>query len=90
MDYYNQLVVAPLADKTYSVSTYLLAKAGLNNQYFLNLKEGLAEGLWLPLSELPDLEGINKEDISQLDYFMKETYLIKPITSQLLKGSYGC
>ncbi len=86
MDYYNQLIVAPLADKTYSVSTYLLAKAGLNNQYFLNLKEGLAEGLWLPLSKLPDLAGINKEDISQLDYFMKETYLVKPNHKSAFKG----
>ncbi|WOO34879.1 S41 family peptidase [Anaerocolumna sp. AGMB13020] len=86
MDYYNQLVVAPLADKTYSVSTYLLAKAGENNQYFLNMEEGLAEGLWLPLSKLPDLAGRNKEDLSQLDYFMKETYLIKPNHKSAFKG----
>lgn len=78
MDYFNQLVVAPLTNKTHSVSTFLLTKAGKNNEYFLNLKEGLEEGLWLPVSQLPELGDVNKEDLSQMDYFMKETYLIKP------------
>lgn len=86
MDYFNQLVVAPLANKTYRVSTFLLAKGGENNKYFLQIPKGLEEGTWQPVSNLPSLPHMNQNDLAKLDYFMEENYTVTPHNQQGFQG----
>jgi hypothetical protein len=86
MDYFNQLVAAPLSDRTYSVSTFLLAKGGENNKHFLRIPEGLKAGKWKSISELPLLSNINHEDLAGLDYFMQENYTVKPSSKKSFQG----
>jgi hypothetical protein len=78
MDYFNNLVVAPLANQIYEVTCLLLAKDGENNKYFLNIPQGLKEGNWKPISNLPALPHLNQDDLSELNYFMEETYKVEP------------
>lgn len=86
MDYFNQLIVAPLAKEKIQVPCYLLAKGGENNKDFLAIPQGLKNGQWKPVSQLPDLPNMNQSDLAELDYFMEETYTIEPSTKQGFQG----
>lgn len=81
MSYFDDLVVAPLTDKTLTASTYCLLKGGENNRYFLQIDEGLKAGKWKPISGLPDLPQMNAEDLRDMAYFMQEDYTVKPLES---------
>lgn len=86
MDYFNQLIVAPLAQKTYCVSTFLLVKGGENNKYFLEIPEGIKSKKWRPVTQLPSLSNMNQEDLAMLDYFMEEKYTVSPNDQQGFHG----
>jgi len=75
-----------IGKKTYSVSTFLLAKGGENNKYFLGILDGLKSGKWKPVSQLPLLPNMNKEDLAELDYFMEEKYTVGPHNQQGFQG----
>lgn len=78
MDYFNQLVVAPLTTKTLEVPTYLLIKGGSLNMHYLRIEEGLKDGTWHPISELPVMEAINRNDLADMDYFGDDLYTVHP------------
>lgn len=79
MDYFNQLVVAPLISKKIEVTTYQLIKGGELNLHYLRIKEGLADGTWQPISALPALPAINKEDLAEMAYFIEDVYSVEPL-----------
>lgn len=78
MDYFNQLVVAPLTTKILEVPTYQLIKGGGLNLHYLRVEEGLQDGTWQPISELPPMADINQSDLADMDYFNKEVYTVQP------------
>ena len=78
MDYFNQLVVAPLTTKTLEVPTFSLVKGGILNLHYLQIEEGLRNGTWQPISELPNMKNINKNDLADMDYFEKVVYTVLP------------
>lgn len=82
MDYFNDLVVAPLISKSVTVSAYMLAKGGENNRDFLQLDNGIAEGEWKPIKDLPALPKLNVDDLKDMDYFAQEDYTVNPLNEQ--------
>lgn len=78
MDYFNQLVVAPLTTKTLEVPNYQLIKGGSLNLHYLRVEEGLKDGTWQPICELPKMEDINQSDLADMDYFEEEVYNVHP------------
>lgn len=78
MAYFNELVVAPLADRTLTVPTYQLFKDGDVNRRFLGVEEGIASGQYRPVSELPSLPELNREDASECTLFLREDYTVEP------------
>jgi len=82
MDYFNDLVVAPLISKPATVSTYLLAKGGKNNRNFLQLDNGIAEGEWKPIKDLPALPKLKAEDLKDLDFFTQDECTVEPLKRQ--------
>lgn len=79
MPYFDDLVVAPLIDKTLAASTYCLVKGGENNRYFLQIDEGMQTGKWRPVSGLPALPQMNAEDLREMAYFQQEDYTVEPL-----------
>ncbi|QHQ60985.1 hypothetical protein Ana3638_09530 [Anaerocolumna sedimenticola] len=87
MDYFNDLIVSPNIDKPIQVPVYSFIKAGENNNKFLKIKEGIKNGEWKPVKEIPPLPEINKDDLQELDYFNDEVYTIEPMGKEkLFKG----
>lgn len=82
MDYFNDLVAAPLISKPLTVSTYMLTKGGENNKHFLQLDKGIAKGEWKPIKDLPTLPKLNVDDLKGMDYFAKESYTVNPSNIQ--------
>lgn len=80
MNYFNDLVVAPLITETKTVPTYCLAKGGADIRYFLQLEQDLAAGIWQPIEELPTLPKMNGEDLAAMAYFSKEDYTVEPLS----------
>lgn len=81
MLYFDELVAAPLARKTLTVSTYQLFKDGENNNRFLKTEDGIKNGSYRPARELPDLPALNREDASACAYFLQEDYTVYPQSS---------
>lgn len=78
MNYFNELIAAPLAKRTLTVPGYQLFKDGENNETFLRIKEGAASGLYRPISELPEMSKLNREDAADCDWFLREDYTAEP------------
>ncbi len=78
MSYFNKLIAAPLAEETLTVPGYQLFKDGENNRTFLRVEEKSASGLYQPISELPAMPGLNREDAADCDWFLREDYTIEP------------
>lgn len=78
MLYFNELVAAPLIKETLTVPGYQLFKGGDNNETFLQIKKGIASGLYQPVSELPPMPELNPEDAADCDWFWREDYTIEP------------
>ena len=78
MRYFDELVTAPLTKKTLTVPGYQLFKDGENNETFLRIKEGAASGLYQPVSELPAMPELNREDAADCDWFWREDYVVEP------------
>lgn len=78
MRYFDELVAAPLAGEPLTVPTYQLLKGGENNRTFLRMEEGIASGLYRPVSELPALPKLNREDAADCDWFLREDYTVEP------------
>lgn len=78
MRYFDELVAAPLIKESVTVPTYQLLKGGENNKTFLRLEEGIASGLYRPVSELPALPNLNREDAADCDWFLREDYTVEP------------
>lgn len=79
MNYFNELVVAPLAKETLTVPTYQLLKDGQNNRCFLMMEEGISSGLYQPVSKLPELPNLNRENVRDCTYFLQEDYTVHPV-----------
>lgn len=86
MGYFNQLVVAPLIDKKMEVTTYQLIKDGDLNLHYLRVKAGLADGTWQPVSALPTLPELNKDDLADMTYFTEDVYAVEPMDGQGFHG----
>ena len=86
MAYFDELVVAPLTKETLTVPGYQLFKDGENNRTFLYVEEGVSSGLYHPVSELPPMPELNREDAADCDWFLREDYTVEPD----LTGRYGC
>lgn len=78
MRYFDELVAAPLIKEPLTVPTYQLLKGGENNRTFLRMEEGIASGLYRPVSELPALPKLNREDAADCDWFLREDYTVEP------------
>lgn len=78
MRYFDELVTAPLTKKTLTVPGYQLFKDGENNETFLRIKEGAASELYQPVSELPAMPELNREDAADCDWFWREDYVVEP------------
>lgn len=78
MQYFNELVAAPLTKETLTVPGYQFFKDGENNRAFLRVEEGIASGLYQPVSKLSTIPGLDLEDIEECDWFLKEDYTIEP------------
>lgn len=78
MRYFDELVAAPLAGEPLTVPTYQLLKGGKNNRTFLRMEEGIESGLYRPVSELPALPKLNREDAADCDWFLREDYTVEP------------
>lgn len=78
MLYFDDLIAAPLAKETLTVPTYQFVKNGENNRRFLMMDEGISSGLYQPVSKLPDLPNLNREDILDCTYFLQEDYTVHP------------
>lgn len=78
MQYFNELVAAPLIQETLTVPGYQLFKGGENNETFLRIKKGVASGLYRQISELPAMPKLNREDAEDCDWFLCEDYTIEP------------
>lgn len=78
MRYFVELVAAPLAGEPLTVPTYQMFKGGENNRTFLRMEEGIASGLYRPVSELPALPKLNREDAADCDWFLREDYTVEP------------
>lgn len=78
MRYFDELVAAPLIKESVTVPTYQLLKGGENDKTFLRLEEGIASGLYRPVSELPALPNLNREDAADCDWFLREDYTVEP------------
>lgn len=78
MRYFDELVAAPLTKETLTVPGYQLFKGGENNETFLQIKKGVASGLYQPVSELPAMPKLNPEDAADCDWFLREDYTIEP------------
>lgn len=78
MQYFNELVAAPLTKETLTVPGYQFFKDGENNKTFLRVEEGIASGVYQPVSKLSTIPGADLEDIEECDWFLKEDYTIKP------------
>lgn len=87
MDYFNDLVVAPLISKILSVSTYMLIKGGENNKHFLQVTSGIVADIWKPIEDLPMLPKLAADDRKDMDYFSQADYTIEPLNEQ--KGFKG-
>lgn len=81
MSYFNDLVAAPLTKETLTVPTYQFFKKGQNNGRFLKIKEGIASGAYQHVRNLPDLPELNREDVADCAYFMREDYTVHPLGS---------
>ncbi|MDE7359381.1 MAG: hypothetical protein K2N39_08160 [Lachnospiraceae bacterium] len=79
MQYFDELVAAPLTKDTLTVPGYQLFKDGENNRTFLRVKEGIASGLYRPVSELPPMPELNREDAADCDWFLREDYTVEPV-----------
>lgn len=81
MSYFDDLVVAPNIAQTLSCDVYELAKLGANNQTIMDFSD------YKPISELPDLPKLNKEDLADLDVFDAMTYSVTPLSdTKMLQG----
>lgn len=78
MQYFNELVAAPLTGKILTVPAYQLFKGGDNNKVFLGMEEGIGSGLYRPVSELPNLPKLNRADTAECDWFLREDYTVEP------------
>lgn len=78
MLYFDELVVAPLTRETLTVPGYQLFKDGENNRAFLYVEEGVSSGLYQPVSELPTMPKLNREDAADCDWFLREDYAVEP------------
>ena len=78
MRYFDELVAAPLAGEPLTVPTYQLLKGGENNRTFLRMEEGIESGLYRPVSELPALPKLNREDAADCEWFLREDYTVEP------------
>lgn len=78
MRYFDELVAAPLIKEPFTVPTYQLLKGGENNRTFLRMEEGIASGLYQPISELPAMPKLNQEDAADCDWFLREDYTVEP------------
>lgn len=78
MRYFDELVAAPLARETLTVPTYQLFKDGENNKMFLRVEEGAASGRYYPISEIPAMPHLNREDAADCDWFLREDYTVEP------------
>ena len=78
MWYFDELVAAPLTKETLTVPGYQLFKGGENNETFLQIKKGIASGLYQSVSELPAMPKLNPEDAADCDWFLREDYTVKP------------
>lgn len=78
MNYFNELIAAPLTKETLTVPGYQLFKDGENNRTFLRVEEGIASGLYQPVSKLPAMPKLNPEDAADCDWFLLEDYTVKP------------
>ena len=78
MQYFNELVVAPLTKETLTVPGYQFFKDGENNKTFLRVEEGIASGLYQPVGKFPAIPGADLEDVEECDWFLREDYTIKP------------
>lgn len=83
MDYFNDLIAAPLISKEITVPTYMFVKGGSNNSFYLQLDKGLKNGEWKGIDELSYIDGLNYDDIAQMDYFKVENYTLKPSENNL-------
>lgn len=84
-DYFKKLVIEPLATKHLEVPTYLLIKGGDLNRHYLQVEKGLKDGTWQPISKLPKLKNMVKEDLVDMTYFQKDVYTANP-TGKGFKG----
>lgn len=84
-DYYKKLVLEPLATEHLEVPTYLLIKGGDLNRHYLRLEEGLQEGIWQPISQMPKLENMVQDDLADMTYFQEDIYTVDP-TGDGFKG----
>ena len=78
MLYFDELVLQPLTKTKICVPTYQLFLNGTNNAEYLNTEEGFHSGRYRPISELPKLEKINREDLAGVDSFYREDFTIMP------------
>lgn len=78
MNYFNELIAAPLAGETLTVPGYQLFKDGDNNRAFLRVEEGVASGLYQSINELPAMPKLNREDAADCDWFYPEIYEVEP------------
>jgi len=70
-DYWQRLLVAPTIREPLHISTYMGYNINDNNRRFI-------PGERTPISELPDLPGLVKEDIAALTHFDHASYRVEP------------
>lgn len=81
MSYFNDLVVAPNISESLSANVYLLAKDGNRNREIMDFSE------YQPINQLPNLPKLNEEDLSDLDIFLSDHYMVEPLAEEkMLQG----
>lgn len=73
MGYFNGLVAAPNTDRALAVKTYQFMRGGDYNRSFFDLSG------FKPVSTLPKLPRMNKEDLAGLDLYTEQTYTVEPM-----------
>lgn len=82
MEYFNELVMAPFIDEKVSVPVYIFMKNGEITKDTLSAHMG-NDIDWKPMSEVPALVGLNKDDRLELDYFYQFSYEIEPSSENI-------
>lgn len=79
--YFDDLIAAPNLDEPLRVTTYLLMKDGAHNISFMGDED------FSPVSELPDLPRMNREDLQEMQLALEQENVVEPLYGEKkLKG----